>query len=115
MSLINRKFLATHDPAVMIHKMASPVKVHRISHNTHLADKYTKITIFLPGKDGHTTKFHQELHLVDNLGPKILLSIDVLTPENVSMAPGSKTATIGSCGNMALDLTVQTCSKNMIT
>ena len=115
MSLVDWKFLAAHDPEATISKMASLVKVCGIGHDTHLADEYTKIAIFLPGKDRHIARIHQELHLVDNLGLNILLGINILAPEDVSMSPGSKMATIGSCDSIELDLTVQTCSSNMIT
>ncbi len=114
MTLIDRQFLMEQTPQVTIHQMPSPIPVRGLGSAVHNSDQYARVDIYLPGKDGRTAVISREVHIVNDLRAKMLVGIDILAPEGVTMDLQRKVAIIGSCDNMKIPLVVMTKSANQV-
>lgn len=109
MSLVDRDFLRKHLPDTVIQKTASKITVRGIGSRTHECQNYVRLSLYLPGSlNGKVVVAHLErdVHLVDNLRANLLIGMDIIGPERISMDIPSRKAIIGGCRNMLIDLDI---------
>ncbi len=110
MTLINRQFLKEYAPTSEIKRMASPITVRGLGANTHESNEFAIVDLHLPGKNGRVTVISREAHLVENLKARMLIGMDILAPEAISLNLSGRTAVIGSCDDIEIPLTITTSS-----
>lgn len=108
MTLINRTFLKQQASEITIHQMLSFISVQELSVTIYHLDEYTKINIYLSEKCNHTVIVSREVHIIEDLKAKMLISIDILISESIIMNLRSvrKIAVIESCDNIEVFLTI---------
>lgn len=112
-SLIDIDFLKQHLPNVTVHKMKNGVTVRGLGQESHRSNQYVLLSFYFKARDDSSlAHITQELHLVKNLGPKILLDVDILTQEGITLDLQDKTARIGSCGGMIIGINVKQLPKH---
>lgn len=114
MTLVNQQFLKEQVFNTVIQQMFSSITVYRLGLNSHESDKYAVINLYLSSKNKHMTIILYEAHLVNNLRAQMLVRIDILTSEAVSLNLQEQVTIISSCNNVKIPLTVTTCSTNQI-
>ena len=87
-------------------KMASPVSVKSVRPGKHSLFDYATINLYFPGNKRHTAVVHQEVHMINGLKTQMLISINFLGRESVTIDIGNKRATFGSCNNIVIPLEV---------
>ena len=116
MSLIDHQFLCslTLNYSSYIEKMVSFIPVHGLGTMTHQVNEYITLNIYLSEIDGRIAHIKQEFHLVDNLKANVLIEIDILATEEITVKLQLKgsVAIIGSCTNITISLSVTTRSTN---
>ncbi len=112
MTLIDRQFLRKYTPNAEIKRMASPITVCGLGANTHEFTEFMVVDLHLPGKDGRVTVISREAHLVENLKACMLVGMDILAPEAISLNLLEWTAIIGSCDDIKIFLIIITCSSD---
>jgi len=75
---------------------------------THHCDKYTILIIYLPDNNDQLAVIIREMHIVNNLKIKMLVDINILVLEDISIMLSSRKAIVSSCNNIELSLTVIT-------
>ena len=109
-SLVDREFLLQQIPELKLKKMASPIFVKGIGSNRHVTDEFAVLMLHFPGKHAGvaaTGIVKQEVHVVNGLKAKVLISTDILTPEGIDTMPLLRKAVLGSCDNLELEMNVQ--------
>ncbi|KAI9644709.1 hypothetical protein NHQ30_006735 [Ciborinia camelliae] len=101
-SLIDSRLLDITLPYYEIHTRAYPLIVVGIAGNRLVTSRYVILNIYIPGTDMYTRQPKQAVitrrfHLVDNLGPNMIIGMDVLVPEQCVVNFHRKTLRIGSC------------------
>jgi len=110
MSLINRSFLKKQISDILIKWISLLIVIQELRTETHYCDEYTVLTIYLPDNNDQLTVIIKEMHIVNNLKIKMLIDIDILILENISIMLLSRKAIVNSCDNIELLLTVITWS-----
>src|SRR5438045_7710367 len=82
--------------------MATPLRVCGLGAVTHTSTVYILLSMYFPGTRHSDKKkvlatFTWEVHLVDNLQAKMLISVDILGPEKIDLLLSQGVAHIGSC------------------
>lgn len=114
MTLVNQQFLREQALNTVIWQMPSSITVCELGLNTHESDEYAIIDLYLSSKNEHIAIISHKAHLVDNLRAQMLVEIDILASEAVSMNLHRQVAVISSCDNVEVPLTVTTCFTNQI-
>jgi hypothetical protein len=84
MSLVDIEWLTERMPQLRILNRASSVRVRGIGSQTHISNSFVVLTMFFPNVDRFKLgKISTELHLVEGLGCKLLLGVDVIKPEKI--------------------------------
>ena len=100
-SLIDRVYLRTQLPDILISKIASPLRVRGIGSNRHLTDKFVFIPVYIPGtRDGTLVLiyFKREFYIMDKLRANILIGNNIIGPKSIDIRIFDKSAYIGSYG-----------------
>ena len=108
MSLVDCGFLQQQCPETKINTMATPMEVRRIGSVAHNANQFVLMDIYLQGTDGRVALIQREVHLVDELKANILIGINILAPEGVSIDLSKQEAIITSCTNVYIPLSIET-------
>ena len=108
MSLIDREFLYTEypDAAQETKKMPTPMTVRGIGKRKHDANEYVRITLFFPTPFG-IGSITRELHIVDNLTAKVLIGIDILSPEHAVLDFDRSILRLGCCKDLEVPIEVK--------
>ena len=106
MTLIDWKFLKKQALNTVIHHMSSLILVQELGATIHNSDQYTKIDIYLADLDGCTVIISWEIHIVNNLQAKILVSINVLVFKDIVMNLLWKIIIISSCADIEISLII---------
>ena len=114
MTLIDWNFLMKQTSHIVIHCMSSPILVQELSTTIHQSSQYIKISIYLSGKDC-TAIIEWEIHIIKNLKIKMLLNMNILTPEDITMNLFRKVIIIGSCSNVEISLKITTKFTNSVS
>ena len=101
MTLIDRDFLKEVAPNVVMTKMASPVSVKGVRPRKHSLVDYATINLYFPANKHCTTAVHQKVHVA-----KMLIGINILSRESVTIDTRNKRSTIGSGNNIVIHLEV---------
>lgn len=102
-------------PHTVTHRMSSPIPVRGLGATIHNSDQYAKVDIYLTGVDGRTAVITREAHIVNDLRAKMLVGIDVLATEGITMDLPRKIAVISSYANIKVPLTITTKSTNQVS
>jgi len=114
MSLVNKEFLMKQALKTTIKQMSSPIQVKGIGVKTHQCEKYMNLAIYLSGNKTRTTVIEQEVHIVKDLKVKMLVSLDILSPEKIFIMMNNIKAVIKSCNNIRVPLTVHSWLTNQV-
>ena len=114
MILINQQFLKNKMLNIAILQMLSLITVQELSSNTHESSEFTVIDLYLSDKNRKIAVIFCEIHLVENLKAHMLIRIDILTSEKISLNLTERKVTIESCDNIEIFLTITMRSINQI-
>ena len=86
MSLVDKTFLKTTID-IEIKKLPAPILVKGIGAKRQPSSDYVLLDLYIDGKatDGKNVTVHirREFHIVDNLGPLMLIGMDIIGPEGI--------------------------------
>ena len=108
MSLVDCGFFQQQCPDTKINTMPTPMEVRGIESVAHNANQFALMDIYLQGTDGCVALIQREVHLVDELKANMLIGIDILAPEDVSINLSKQEAIITSCANVHIPLSIET-------
>ena len=114
MTLLNKQFLKKKVSDILIQQMLSSITVCGLSANTHKSTEFVIVTLYLLSRDEKITVIFCETHLINNLKACMLIKIDILTSEKISLNLSERKVTIESCDNTEISLTITTQSINQI-
>ena len=114
MILVNQQFLKDKKSDITIQQMLSLITVQELGSNTHESSEFTVIDLYLPDKNRKIAVIFCEVHLVKNLKAHMLIKIDILTPEEISLDLLRKKMIIESCDNTEISLMITTQSINQM-
>ena len=104
MSLIDRTFLKEQQPSVKIKTMATPINVRGIGQDKYVCNEYAEVELYLVGPK--TARLRREVHIVDELKVKMLVGIDIIGPEGITIDIPRKKAIISSCQNVEIPISI---------
>ncbi len=114
MSLVNRKFLMKQALKTIIKWMPSSIQIKGIEIRTHQCEKYMNLAIYLLGNKIRTVIIEQEVHIVKDLKMKMLVGLNILSPEKIFIMMNNTEAVIKSCNNIRVPLIVHFWSANQV-
>lgn len=109
MTLFDRKFLNDLALGLTIKKARALISVRGVGTARHLTDDYLLMDLYIKGSvDGRESIAHirREVHIVDNLKAKLLLGMDIMTPERMIVNLDTKQLTLNSCRGLTTNLGV---------
>ena len=109
-SLINRKFLKKILLHIIIKKIKVSINVRDIGAVRYVIDKYYLINLYIPGvtyRKKSITYIRREVYIVDDLKVKILIRVDILSPERISIDINKEKLLIRSCNNLTTDIKIK--------
>lgn len=117
-TLIDRSFLRTQLPEHKILEKDSPLVVRGIGSNKHTTAEYVNLDIYVPGHhetDGRPVEalLIRQAFVVDNLRAKMLIGMDILTPEGIDLIISTRKGHIRSC-RTTFELTVTPPTRSFI-
>ena len=114
MSLIDRNFLSREISGAAIQRMASSISVRGLGTTSHNTNEYTLLSFYIPGMDGRTALVRREVHIVEELRAKVLMGIDIMGSEGITVDMSKKMAIIHSCDGISVPLSVTTRSNQRL-
>jgi len=114
MSLVDKDFLMEQALNTTVRQMASPIQVRGIGAGTHQYGEHADLIVYLPGDKARTAVIQREVHIVRDLKAKMLVRIDIMGPEKISIMMDTAEATVGSCKTIRVPLSVHTRSANQV-
>jgi len=114
MSLVNREFLMKQALKTTIKRMLSSIQVKGIKVRTHQCEEYMNLAIYLSDNKTRTAVIEQEVHIVKDLKVKMLVGLDILSPEKIFIMMNNTEAVIRSCNNIRVPLTVHSWLANQV-
>ncbi len=110
MSLIDRAFLEEHARETEVKHIKVPISVRGIGATRHLTNEYVVLDLYIhgeiPGQGIATAHLQREAHVVDNLKAKLLLEVDILTPEGMRLDFQERRLIIHSCKSLNTPLSI---------
>lgn len=104
MSLIDRNFLVECCLTAKISSMTSLMKIKGMLDITYEARDFAVINIFLPSDHNIITYIRRELHILVSISAKILLGIDILSPEGWYFNIETETMTLPYCVGITIHI-----------
>lgn len=86
--------------------MASPILVRGLGTSNQSTNEYVLLQIYSPGLDGCVALIKRESHIVDDLRAKVLIAVDILAPEGITLDMGRCMTTIHSCEKIQATLRI---------
>jgi len=86
--------------------MPSSIQIKGIEIRTHQCEKYMNLAIYLLGNKIRTVIIEQEVHIVKDLKMKMLVGLNILSPEKIFIMMNNTEAVIKSCNNIRVPLIV---------
>ena len=90
-----------------VERMPSHMTLKGIGSKRHEVSEFTKVKMYLPGKNGKIASIDRDLHIVDNLSAKTLIGIFIMKPEDMIVNLKRDIMTIGACGDLEVLITVE--------
>lgn len=94
--------------------MATPITVRGIGTAQYMTDEYAIVPFMFEGTQRGQpilARFWREVHLVDNLKANLLIGIDVMGPELVTIDMGQKKVILESCNvEIPVEISITICS-----
>lgn len=111
MSISSRRFLTRQSGGVdNIKWTKTPIGVKGVGPQPTSTQEYALVNLFIPGKrpDGAAAVAHLklEVHVIDDLGPNLLLGSDVMSPHKMDILYSRQIAQIGMCENLEVPIQV---------
>lgn len=104
MTLIDKNFLIKECPTINLAKMPSAMTVRGIGAQFHDASKFALLDLFFPDGKGNAGHISRELHVVDDLPAKILIGIDIMSPEGWCVDFKANTLTLPHCASIKVPI-----------
>jgi hypothetical protein len=85
---------------LVLFTLPSEIKVQGVGGHTSPSREYALPEFYLPGTylgEQAIAHFTREVHLVDSLEPKVLIWMDIIGGEDITISPSLELAEIGSC------------------
>ncbi len=108
MNLIDRSFLKKQISDILIKWTSLFIVIWELRTEIHHCDKYIILIIYLPNNNDQLAVIIKEMYIVNNLKIKMLVDINILVLENISIMLLSRKAIVNSCDDIELSLTVIT-------
>lgn len=105
MTLIDRKFLDECDLKPDIKTLPEPIMVKGVGSKRQPSSQYLVLNIYVNGQllgRPATAHLQREVHIVDNLGPKMLMGVDIIGPEKMTLDAAASTVTMGCHNGMVV-------------
>ena len=116
MTMIDRAFLKRRIPTFEMKVHESPITLRGIGSNRHATTEWTTLGFYMDGEseagDSVTIKITRDFHIVDNLKANMLIGMDVLGPEQVTIDLPRNRVIFGSCNNVSVP--VQTTARDNV-
>ncbi|KAI6244555.1 hypothetical protein HI914_07483 [Erysiphe necator] len=80
-SQMDRNFLQSLCPTIKINRMEKDMKVKGLGSRLYDASQFVEVDFYMPTINGQVAHFRREIHIVDNLDTRILLGMDIASPE----------------------------------
>ncbi|RKF57756.1 hypothetical protein GcC1_187045 [Golovinomyces cichoracearum] len=107
MSLIDRKFLSQQHPTARLSIMSTPMTVRGIGNHTYDASQLLEVDIFLSNGKGSAGHIKKQLLVVDCLPAKILLGVNIMSPEASYVDFESQILTLPHCSGIQVLILVK--------
>lgn len=108
-TLIDRAYLNKALPSAEIRKMSTPMPVRGVGNKIIHTNEYVQIEMFVDGTIGGkpaTGSFIVEAHIVEDLKANMLIGIDTLEPQGISIDFTTASAKIRACEELTVPVNV---------
>lgn len=82
--------------------MSTSFKVRKINASKHESVEFAALSLYFPGRNNAGevvyASFEYEIYLIEGFQANLLIGNDILSPKNIIIDIGKKTALIKSCG-----------------
>ena len=109
-TLIDQDFLKKVAPNAVVKKIVSLISIRDVKSGKHVSADYAMIDLFFPGAKRHTVAITREIHMVDSLKTKMLISINILSRKSFMINTENTKAKIRSCNGIVILLEVIPCA-----
>ena len=106
MILVDWQFLKKKILNLAIQQTFLLITVCELSSNTHESSKFTVVDLYLSDEHRWIAVIFCEMHLINNLKTCMLIEIDILISEKITLDMAERKATIESCDNVKIPLTI---------
>ena len=109
MSLIDGNFPRIHAPNQTIQKLSKPINVRGIRSVTHTCTEFVTLDVYFTGTlhgQLRTARIRRDFHIVKDLKARMLLGMDVISPERINTNITDQSAKISSCQNLKIPLSI---------
>ena len=109
MSLVNKVFLKEQCPDVQIQTLSDAINVRGVGDTMHQCTDFAVLDFYVPGSNSRKivlAHFSREIYIVDKLKAKVLMGIDIIGLERMSVNVDLKLLTIRSCEDITVPVSV---------
>ncbi|KAI1007622.1 hypothetical protein K3495_g606 [Podosphaera aphanis] len=107
MSLIDKCTLKKYSPTTSILTMDKPMKVKGLGDKQYDASTFLILDILMPGSNNTTPHIRRQFHIVENLDAKILLGIDIASPEGWSIDMENEKLVMPHCQGISVPISTK--------
>lgn len=104
MSIIDRKFLLQQLPKATIQRIASPITVKGVGQGNHRCNEYVRLDIHLQRIP--IALIQRDVHVVEGMKAKILIGMDIIGPEKITLDIPRQIAVVSSCRGAKIPIAV---------
>ncbi|KAI0995989.1 hypothetical protein K3495_g12193 [Podosphaera aphanis] len=87
--------------------MDKPMKVEGLGDKQHETSSFVILDILMPGSNNTTPHIRCKFHIVENLDVKILLGIDIASPEGWLIDPENEKLLIPHCQGISVPISTK--------
>lgn len=110
MSLMNRKFLRKRLSDIQIHSTVTKTNVRKIDTELHDTSNYVLLNLYLSEefkKNAALTHFQIKVHLIDDLKTNVLIDMNIMRSEQMTLDFHRKTMIISTCNDFTTSVTIK--------
>ncbi|MCJ1405587.1 hypothetical protein MMC11_008815 [Xylographa trunciseda] len=105
MSLVDSAFLQKYLPGCPIMDM-KPVQLRGIGETIHSSSQFAVFDLYIPCNGNKIAKMSRGARVVKNLTVQVLVGMDIMAPEGITIDLSNRLATIASCENLQVPLSI---------
>ena len=110
MSLIDRKHLIVIKSNAIIHRINNFIKVRNINHRLHNNFEYIELNFYVSDKlfddSSIIIYFKREIHIVDDFRINVLLKVNIINFEKITLNLNNRTFSLFDCDNFQTSLDI---------